>query len=919
MNINSCLDPQVQLGTALEKRNIKEFRAAVDMGADPGRQDKHHGSIYEKALSTPGCREFIEACIEHGCHVNYVNERLNKAAINFAADSRDPGNVYALLRPRRDGDPVQVDRRYAELTPLNSLAKNLTEANWNEVKACMELLLNHGASPNAVDQREFTALHMVLRNRKIPEEAKKKLVTLFLSQSSLDIDCFREGEVRTLLEESHPELQLPVKRETPPQPDVEQLKRTLINCGEEKFLDQLGKYLRNFSGSPDHQRAGEQGDNQALLSDSRDNNQRIADQENFQKLLLESIKRGKHQALNAVLAAGVNINGSNKPGGASPVEVAAITGNWQALERLLKERELQVKNLTLLNELMSKLEWPSYDFVNYERCFKVLLTSDRVNINEADKAGFTPLFYAVKYRNRRAAAELLQHGAYIGAKAIEELPSDLLQECFDACITTNGMNPTNPNFEIQMDFKNLMYRNPGKPLHHEMTPIAFMAESQDLRHLLRHPLVSAFLFLKWHRLFLFFFANMILYSLFTFSITMHTLYKFNENAGSAVTEIFGVLTWVGIAYLIIRELVQLLMSRWQYFRSFTNWMELALIFLSIFNRMDFVQDKDTQRFLAVLNVLLVSVELCLLVGSLPLPSISTHMLMLRAVLSSFVKSFTFYSIFVITFGLCFYILFGIPLDQDANATTPSPSVAPSSESGGDGDFNTFSKPLLALIKTIVMLTGEFDAGDIKFTNAYTYLIFLLFVFFMSIVLFNLLNGLAVSDTQVIKAQAELNGAICRANVLKHYEGVLTSPNGPVQNLFGSQPLLNFCQRRLNLYQDYECVISVLPNQGNRVIVSKRVAYELKTLNKTKTAAQSEDLPNRELLDAPHELLSCCCTGGCSQIDSSIVKLSLALLEQKASAKQKRLQEREYQQRQEHIEERLDKLLQLIQEQNKHAS
>jgi len=92
-------------------------------------------------------------------------------------------------------------------------------------------------------------------------------------------------------------------------------------------------------------------------------------------------------------------------------------------------------------------------------------------------------------------------------------------------------------------------------------------------------------------------------------------------------------------------------------------------------------------------------------------------------------------IFVLTFSLCFYILFG--------------KAEVSAEGGeGDGDFNTFSKPIEALIKTIVMLTGEFDAGDIKFTSVYTYLIFLLFVIFMTIVLFNLLNGLAVSDTQV---------------------------------------------------------------------------------------------------------------------------------------------------------------------------
>jgi hypothetical protein len=64
-------------------------------------------------------------------------------------------------------------------------------------------------------------------------------------------------------------------------------------------------------------------------------------------------------------------------------------------------------------------------------------------------------------------------------------------------------------------------------------------------------------------------------------------------------------------------------------------------------------------------------------------------------------------------------------------------------------LNKFIDPGRAIIKTIIMLTGEFEASSIDFhQNALSYLIFVLFLFFMSIVVLNLLNGLAVSDTQV---------------------------------------------------------------------------------------------------------------------------------------------------------------------------
>ncbi|XP_016983879.1 transient receptor potential cation channel protein painless-like [Drosophila rhopaloa] len=120
------IDPQATLSAALAKKDIRLFVEALDSGAQAALQDDRHTCIYEKALSTRGCWDFIKACILKGCGVNYINQKLNKAAVSYAADSRDPKNLAALLRDR-EGAKVRVDRKYAQLTPLNSLAKNLTE------------------------------------------------------------------------------------------------------------------------------------------------------------------------------------------------------------------------------------------------------------------------------------------------------------------------------------------------------------------------------------------------------------------------------------------------------------------------------------------------------------------------------------------------------------------------------------------------------------------------------------------------------------------------------------------------------------------------------------------------------------------------------------------------------------------------
>ncbi|KAI8040134.1 hypothetical protein M5D96_007564 [Drosophila gunungcola] len=715
MNINNCgfTDPQAQLSAALANKDIAQFQIALHNGAEANRLDERHTSIYEKALSTPGCRDFIEACIHHGSKVTYINKKLNKAAINYATDSRDPGNLEALLEHRPEKE-FQVDRKYGQLTPLNSLAKNLTQENAPAVLACMRLLLSSGASPNIVDQGDFTPLHHVLRNRKVAEAQKQELVQLFVALPDLDIDSFRDGEVRRLLQAQFPELQLKQEGQTDAVIDAQTLHRTLRDGDDSRFEQQLAMFVQGVQ-----------------------DNQQNAHKEECYSLLQESIKRGNQNAFEAILATGMDISMEPvKTNEASLVELAVIWGNWQALQRLLDDPNLRLSpTARLFNAVIGRLDEAPYDNFDHSRCFELLLNSDRVDVNEADTGRQVPLFYAVKYRNTPAIQKLLKHGAYMGARSafgtlpIQDIPPEVLEEHLDSCITTNGEKPGERNFEINFDFKNLMRQEKDlavgnhpvtSQFHDEMAPIAFMAESKELRHLLQHPLISSFLFLKWHRLSVIFYLNFLFYSVFAASIITQTLLKFHESDQRHLTTIFGVLSWLGIAYLIVREVIQGLVSGARYFCSIINIMEVVLIVLCICSCVADDFDKETQRILAVSTILLVAMEFCLLVGSLPVLAISTHMLMLREVAGSFVKSFALYSIFVLTFSLCFYILFGQPVVEAGAKPTAEPAK---DEKEDGGDFNNFTKPIETLIKTIVMLTGEFDAGSIKFTSIYTYLFF----------------------------------------------------------------------------------------------------------------------------------------------------------------------------------------------------
>jgi hypothetical protein len=123
-----------------------------------------------------------------------------------------------------------------------------------------------------------------------------------------------------------------------------------------------------------------------------------------------------------------------------------------------------------------------------------------------------------------------------------------------------------------------------------------------------------------------------------------------------------------------------------------------------------------------------------------------------------------------------------------------------------------------------MMIGEFDASDMSFDNG-SYFLFLFFVFMMTIVLMNLLNGLAVSDTQAIKDDAELVACRSKVKLVHHFESVVFG--GPLKNrcrcqLTGELPSL-CCpwQRKLqvaiSLFPDTfeDGCLSVVLNHGTR--------------------------------------------------------------------------------------------------------
>lgn len=710
-----------------------------------------------------------------------LNEKFQKRPINFAVESFCFENVAALL-----ADPnVNVDSKYTSLTPINFLAEKISDTNFSQVYRCIKLLLKHGADLNIPSRREITPIVNILKNKNLSAPNKELIVTYFLENANVDIDTHRNGEARSLITKLLPDLELPTVRVQLNQSwDFNRLMACLQNENEMEFLQGINSIAENQPGEL------------PSLFSAIDNNE---------TLLILASKKGLSSAVERMLRLGADINakidGSHEP--LNPIKCACIFGNWKVLEILIKSPKLDLNNSgALVSIVVKNIGEHITQKCNYSKCFEILLNHKKIDINQQDMFDCSPLHYAIKFNNSDAIRKLLEKGAFIGVRnkfnqlSISNINPKVLEKHLDSCITTNGIRTGEDSFEIHFDYTNLVplatrescekstdeCKTAAKGSPNEMTSIEYIAESSELRHLIRHPLIASFLFLKWNRLALIFYVNFLLCSLFAVSSISYILVCYNEEPNSAeLKHLMRTITLMLTAYIAVRELSQFVFSPRIYLKSLENYLECVLIALVVLILFDICSD-GWRRTVAATSILLVALEIFLLAGSLPFWSFSTHYVMLKTVTWSFLRSLSLYAIVLLAFALSFFTLLREPPKTPVKSQPRNPvSNAEDNNSGGDGDddgeLNKFENLPLSIIKTLVMSTGEFDAASINFDlNPWSYVVFIAFLFIISTVLLNLLNGLAVSDTQIIKSEAELTNYIRRSEVLARYEMALLNKN-----------------------------------------------------------------------------------------------------------------------------------------------
>lgn len=716
----------------------------------------------------------------------------------YAIDSLCPENVKTLLESY-DKSKINVkfeDRNCLHL--LMNIFDNSSKKNeFRNIGDCIKILLAAGCDPNSPDIDSKTPFFLLLRVKaRLDADLHKDLVEYFMHNAIIDVHTYRSDEMIQMMRIQN--LQIPEKIEKIVNADY--LRHLLeISCDNE-FIKHFRDFKDRFANVSDHEQ--DQNDvttstcsdveDTAMLVSSKASGRNEAESlsdayvENCAAFLVEATKNGMTNVVELLLSEGVDVNRFPKferPAGF----IACSRGYHEILELLLNhtnsarvyDLEVNYKQKNLLHEVCSHFGMESEldDNQNYQKCFDLLMSCSEIEINQQDELGLTPIYYAIRYKNDDATKALLRR-CYVGKRnmfnkaQIYHIGKEVFEEFLDECITLD-VHEQSGEQRISVDFRFLVSpKKTGQEFFEEIAPLEEIANNSELRPLILHPVLSSFLYLKWIKLSILFYTNLLFFFFFMGSFTTYiVLYK---------SDIFFIFSVVSLLLMMIKEVMQCYLSYKSYFRSHMNWFELTLIvliwivlldnqFQSVHDSLEQIVGIKTIRIIRAVTILCATYEFLILFGDLPNFSVSTHMVILKRVFITFLKSIALYSILLLGFAFCFYTLFGSNGDESA-------------ESGSNGtkeddeDFHHFKYPGFAIIKTIVMFSGELEASsiDLKNNDAVYSLIFLLFVFLITIVLLNLINGLSVSDVFQIKAEGHLVDLCQKIHVLNKYERIIMS-------------------------------------------------------------------------------------------------------------------------------------------------
>uniref|UniRef100_A0A1B0CSY4 Putative conserved plasma membrane protein n=1 Tax=Lutzomyia longipalpis TaxID=7200 RepID=A0A1B0CSY4_LUTLO len=522
---------------------------------------------------------------------------------------------------------------------------------------------------------------------------------------------------------------------------------------------------------------------EALLSaKDADPNIRICIREKESTALHLAADGGNAECVALLLAKGADAKLKNHRG-FTPLHLAARAASLECCEVLLRlggadPNAEDYDERTSLHAGIGKSE-AAFDILEH-------LIAWGANVNHQDVYGFTALHLAAL--DGLAQCLMFPRNPKKGTSALNVItrkaPASLamVTHKLDAAITLHHSQDTaNREVELELDFRQLLHLSYPREINYLNT---FVDEGQ--KEFLQHPLCSAFLYIKWGKIRKYYIGRLVFCFMFVLFLTLyvltalaHNCYNGSKDMEETIQEqelcqkqsilgdmlrnnpfVMEMQWWVLVAITIFEIFRKLFgITGYSSFRHYVTQAENIIewfVITSVFV-ISYIYTNRTytwQNHIGAFAVLLGWTNLMLMIGQLPV--FGAYVAMYTKVQGEFAKLFMAYSCMLVGFTISFCVIF------------------PSSSS--------FANPFMGFITVLVMMTGEQDlellindpdGKDPPFLlEISAQITFVLFLLFVTVILMNLLVGIAVHDIQGLKKTAGLSKLVRQTKLISYIESAL---------------------------------------------------------------------------------------------------------------------------------------------------
>ncbi|XP_043605174.1 transient receptor potential channel pyrexia isoform X2 [Bombus pyrosoma] len=520
-------------------------------------------------------------------------------------------------------------------------------------------------------------------------------------------------------------------------------------------------------------------------------------QETVEPVLHCAIRAGAVKIVKLLLEQGASVVEKNHMG-ETPLHVACFIQSIKCVELLLDSPGTNINAVDRAHR--TPLHFAVMTTYSSAKLVELLLKHGAL-VNAADKTGFTPLHVAALNEQSHCVDVLIWAGADVSATTsaglsalniiLRKIPESLqvFRQRLDASITLRRPVPHNREFEMRLHF-DLLFPS-GNQCETSFINTFVQERRKDL---LSHPLVMAFLHLKWEKIRKFYLLRILVYAMTVICMTTYVLtalaykcYNYDEANSSKicsskrisgflfrrpVIEIQWYLLLIFTCISIPRKIFGFMVytSAKQYFSNIDNVLD-GIVIISVFVT-SFVytgRTYDWQNYVGAFAILCAWTNLMLMVGQLP--AFGTYVAMFTHIQFEFAKLLLAYSGLLIGFTISFCVIFvGEP---------------------------SFGNPFTGLIKVLAMMAGELDFEGLitqiddglegnsegPFViyhplSVCSQILFTLFIVFVTVILMNLLVGIAVHDIQGLRNHAGLTKLVRQTKLILFTEMVLHNSSIP---------------------------------------------------------------------------------------------------------------------------------------------